>query len=128
MTEIDAPALIPQEHVLLHELNHRINNEFAAAISVATVAAARSGNEEVKAALTGIAELLHRTADVHRLLQMPDHDTLVDTAAYLRQLCLSISRSRLDARQISLVLSAQSLRLHAQRCWPLRKIPHALIS
>ena len=52
MTEIDAPALIPQEHVLLHELNHRINNEFAAAIGIATVAAARSGNEEVKAALT----------------------------------------------------------------------------
>ena len=34
MTEIDAPALIPQEHVLLHQLNHRINNEFAATISV----------------------------------------------------------------------------------------------
>ena len=60
MTEIDAPALIPQEHVLLHELNHRINNEFAAAISVVSLAAARSGNDEVKAALSGVAELLHR--------------------------------------------------------------------
>ena len=128
MTEIDAPALIPQEHVLLHELNHRINNEFAAAISVVTVAAARSGNEEVKAALAGVAERLHRHADVHRFLQMPDHDTLVDTAAYLRQLCLSISRARLDARQISLVLSAQPLRLQAERCWRLGMIVHELIS
>ena len=128
MTEIDAPALIPQEHVLLHELIHRINNEFAAAISVVTVTAARSGNEEVKAALAGVAELLHRHADVHRFLQMPDHDTLVDTAAYLRQLCLSISRARLDARQISLVLSAQPLRLQAERCWRLGMIVHELIS
>jgi two-component sensor histidine kinase len=128
MTEIDAPALIPQEHVLLHELNHRINNEFAAAISFVTVATARSGNEEIKAALTGVAELLHRYADVHRLLQMPDHDTPVDAAAYLRQLCLSISRSRLDAREISLVLSAQTLRLQAERCWRLGMIVHELIS
>ena len=128
MTEIDAPALIPQEHVLLHELNHRINNEFAAAISVVTVTAARSSNEEVKAALAGVAELLHRHADVHRFLQMPDHDTLVDTAAYLRQLCLSISRSRLDAKRISLVLSAQPLRLQAERCWRLGMIVHELIS
>jgi two-component sensor histidine kinase len=128
MTEIDAPSLIPQEHVLLHELNHRINNEFAAAIGIVTVAAARSGNAEAKAALTGVAELFHRYADVHRLLQMPDHDTLVDAAAYLRQLCLSISRSRLDARRISLVLSAQSLRLQAERCWRLGMIVHELIS
>jgi two-component sensor histidine kinase len=128
MIEIDAPALIPQEHVLLHELNHRINNEFAAAIGIVTVAAARSSNEEAKAALTGVAELLHRYADVHRLLQMPDHDTAVDAAAYLRQLCLAISRSSLDARQISLVLSAQPLRLHAERCWRLGMIVHELIS
>ena len=128
MTEIDAPALLPQEHVLLHELNHRINNEFAAAIGNVTVTAARSGNEEVKAALTGVAELLHRYADVHRFLQMPDHDTLVDAAAYLRQLCLSISRSQLDARQISLVLSAQSLTLRSERCWRLGMIVHELIS
>jgi two-component sensor histidine kinase len=128
MTEIDAPSLIPQEHVLLHELNHRINNEFAAAISFVTVAASRSSNEEINSALTGVAELLHRYADVHRLLQMPDHDTPVDAAAYLRQLCLSISRSRLDAREISLVLSAQSLRLQAERCWRLGMIVHELIS
>jgi two-component sensor histidine kinase len=128
VTEIEAPALIPQEHMLLHELNHRINNEFAAAIGSVTVAAARSGNAEVKAALADVAELLHRSADVHRLLQMPDHDTLVDTAAYLRQLCLAISRSRLDARRISLVLSAQPLRLQAERCWRLGMIVHELIS
>ena len=41
-----------EDAVLLHELNHRINNEFASAISVVSRAAARSSNNEVKVALT----------------------------------------------------------------------------
>jgi two-component sensor histidine kinase len=128
MMDREATAYISEEHVLLHELNHRINNEFTAAISGVSVAAARSSNEEVKAALTAVAELLHRHATVHRILQMPEHDTPVDAAAYLRQLCLSISRSRLDAGEIRLVLSAEPLRLQAERCWRLGMIVHELIS
>jgi hypothetical protein len=34
----------PQEQLLLHELNHRIGNEFCCAISVVSLAAARSGD------------------------------------------------------------------------------------
>src|ERR1700728_2693588 len=105
MTEIDAPLLIPQEQILLHELNHRINNEFAAAISFVSLAAARSENDEVKTTLSGVAELLHQYADIHRALQMPECDMLIDAAAYLRELCRSISRSQLDGRKIQLVLA-----------------------
>jgi two-component sensor histidine kinase len=128
MTDREATARMFGEHVLLHELNHRINNEFAAAISVVSLAAARSGKEEVEAALTDVAELLHRYADVHKILQMPDHDTLIDAGAYLRQLCLAVGRSTLDAREIRLVLSVQPLRLQAERCWRLGMIVHELIS
>jgi two-component sensor histidine kinase len=128
MTDREATMCISEQHMLLHELNHRINNEFAAAISGVSVAAARSSNEEVKATLTAVAELLHRQATVHRILQMPEHDTPVDAAAYLRQLCLSVSRSRLDASEIRLVLSVQPLRLQAERCWRLGMIVHELIS
>lgn len=39
--------------------------------------------------------MLHRYADVHRALQMPERDTLVDATAYLNQLCFSVSRSKL---------------------------------
>jgi hypothetical protein len=42
MTEQTARLLFGDEGVLLHELNHRINNEFAAAISVVSDAAARA--------------------------------------------------------------------------------------
>lgn len=128
MTNPEHHPLISEQHVLLHELSHRINNEFAAAIGAVSAAAARSGNQEVKAALNGVSELLSRYADVHRVLQMPEHGTRVDAAAYLRQVCLSISRSELDERQIRLVLSAQSLWLQAERSWRLGMILYELIS
>ena len=128
MTELASQRPLPEDQILLHELNHRVNNEFAAAISIVSLAAAAASNDKVKGSLSRVADLLHRFADVHRALQMPEYDMPVDAAAYLRQLCLSISRSRLDAGRIRVVLSAQSLRLQAERCWRLGMIVHELIS
>ena len=127
MMEFASQRQLPPEQILLHELNHRVNNELAAAISVVSLRAARSGNDEVKAALSGVAELLHRYADVHHALQMPEHDAEVDAEAYLRQLCFSISRSYLDQRKIKLVLAIEPLRLEADRCWCLGMIVYELI-
>jgi two-component sensor histidine kinase len=70
--EFDPQVRLLHQAVLLHELNHRINNEYASAISAVSLAAAHSGNEEVKLALSAVNELLHSYADVHRALQMPD--------------------------------------------------------
>jgi two-component sensor histidine kinase len=117
-----------QERILLHELNHRINNEFAAAIGLVSLAAARSGNDEVKTVLSGVARRLHQYADVHRALQMPEHDTLIDATGYLQQLCRSICRSQLDGRKIHLVLAAEPLLLPADRCWCLGMIVFELIN
>jgi len=117
-----------QEQILLHELNHRINNEFAAIISTVSLAAASSNNGEVKIALANVTQLLHRYADIHRALQMPEHDAVIDASAYLSQLCLSISRSMLDHRKIRLVLSAQPIQLQAERCGRLGMILCELIT
>jgi two-component sensor histidine kinase len=119
---------VSAEHVLLNEINHRINNEFAAAISVISLAAARNGSNEVKTALAGVTELLHDCADVHRALQMPEHDEVIDAAAYLRNLCSALSRSKLACRTIKLVLEIQPLRLHADRCWRLGMIINELMT
>jgi two-component sensor histidine kinase len=127
MVELASQRPLPQEQILLHELNHRVNNEFAAAISVVSLKAARSGNDEVKAALSGIAEVLHQYADVHRALQMPEGDADLDAEAYLRKLCLSISRSYLDHRKIELVLATTPLHLESDRCWRLGMIVYELI-
>jgi two-component sensor histidine kinase len=119
---------VSAERVLLDEINHRINNEFAAAISVVSLAAARNGSDEVKTALAGVTELLHGLADVHRALQMPEHDGDIDAAAYLRNLCSALSRSKLACRSIRHVLEIQPLRLDADRCWRLGMIINELMT
>jgi two-component sensor histidine kinase len=70
---------------LISELTHRINNEFASAISLVSLAAVRSSNREVKVALTSVVELLHHYADVYRALQMPEHRTRIDVAVPVHQ-------------------------------------------
>jgi len=127
MTEFAAQLSSSADRVLLHELNHRTNNEFAAVIGGVSLAAARSGNKDVKAALTAVTELLQHYAYVHRALQIPEHETLVDAATYLRQLCLSISQSHLAYRKIKLVLAIEPLQLQADPCWRLGMIVYELI-
>ena len=56
---------------------------------------------------------------LNNALQMPEHDTCIDAAAYVRRLCLSISRSTLDHMQIDRVLAACLLPLQSDRCWRL---------
>lgn len=127
MTELESEQTVPQEWMLLHELNHRINNEFAAAIGVVSLAAARSGNKEVKTTLSGVAALLQNYAEVHRSLQMPESDSVLDAQRYLRRLCFAIGRSYLDYRKIKLVLETEPFDLEADRCWRLGMIVYELI-
>jgi two-component sensor histidine kinase len=128
MTGTDASLSFGDEGVLLRELNHRINNEYAAAISAVSTAAARSGDRAVKTALSDVTELLHHYADVHRALQIPGYDTTVDAATYLHHLCLSISHAKLDERGIKLAVSAESLWLSGEHCWRLGMIVYELIT
>ena len=126
--EFDPQVRLLHQAVLLHEVNHRINNEYASAISAVSLAAAHSGNEEVKLALSAVNELVHSYADVHRALQMPDTDVLVDAATYLRRLCLLIGRSKSNHLEIQLVLAACPLLLRSNRCWRLGMIVYELIT
>ncbi len=128
MTHSVSQGICLEEQVLLHELDHRIVNEFASVISAVSLAARGTSSDEAKGALSAVAKLLHHYADVHRALQMPTQGTLVDAAAYLRELCLSISRSKLESGEIRLVLAAQPLQLESDRCWRLGMIVHELIS
>src|SRR5262249_11222840 len=66
--------------------------------------------------------------DVHHALQMPEHDAYVSAAEYLKRLCVSISRSRLDHMKIKMVLAASPLQLQSDRCWRLGMIVYELIT
>lgn len=128
MSEFVPQQPFPEERLLLSELTHRINNEFASAISVVSLAAARSNNDEVRNALAAVTACLQQHALVHRALQMPEYRTRVDAAAYFRQLCLSIRLSKLDCKNINLVLVDRPVSMQSDRCWQLGMIVYELIT
>jgi len=128
MTEFASTLPIPQERVLLQELYHRISNEFFSAMSLVSLAAARSSSHEVKVALSGVRELLHHYAEVHQALQIPQDDARIDAATYLSKLCLSVRRSKLDNMKIDLLLAAPPLELQSDECWVLGMIVYELIT
>jgi two-component sensor histidine kinase len=114
--------------LLLREFSHRINNEFASAIGVISIAAARSANDEAKLALTAVRDRLQNYALVHHALQMPEHTSCIDAAAYFRQLCRAISRSKLESKGIELRFAERSFRMNSDRCWRLGLIVSELIT
>jgi two-component sensor histidine kinase len=114
--------------LLLHEYSHRINNEFASAIGVISIAAARAPNDQAKAALFAVRDQLQNYAQVHHALQMPEYSTSIDAGAYLRRLCQAISRSKLDVRGIELLLIERPFQMESGRCWRLGLIVSELIT
>jgi two-component sensor histidine kinase len=123
-----ASSKVSSTDVLLREFTHRVKNEFASAIQVVSFAAEKSRDRNVKAALEGVMEKLHDYASVHRALQMPSGNDCIDAAAYLRDLCGSISRSKLANRNIELVLVDRPFRMSSERCWLLGMIVAELIT
>ena len=119
---------ISNERLLLRELTHRINNEFAFVIQTLSFKVARSSDRHVKAALAGVMEQLHNYARVHHALQMPASDDCIDVAVYLRSLCDSISRSKLQSRNVELVLVESSFQMSSERCWMMGMIVVELIT
>jgi two-component sensor histidine kinase len=75
-----------------------------------------------------VIEHLHDHARVYRALQMPTTDRRIDAAAYLRELCQSISRARLRHKGIELLLIENPLHLGSVQCWKLGLIVAELIT
>src|SRR5258707_9111236 len=96
-----ASSTYSTSEVLLREITHRVNNEFASVIQVVSFAAAKSPDRNVKAALNGVMEKFHNYAQVHHALQMPARNDCVDASAYLRDLRRSISGSNLESSNLA---------------------------
>lgn len=122
----DGPRI--EENLLLQEITHRINNELASTIGFVALTAGQSGNEEVRVAMAGVIQHINDFASVHLALQMPDNDHPIDASMYLRDLCQSISRARLQYRNIELLFREFPLKLGARRCWRMGMIVSELIA
>jgi two-component sensor histidine kinase len=119
---------IPEQGILLRELNHRINGGLASAIYLVSAAAVRVEGAEAKRALSDVVELLHGYADVQRALATPKGKALIDAATYVRLMGCAIRRSLLDRMNIRLSLATQSLPLEPERCRRLGLIVHGLVT
>jgi two-component sensor histidine kinase len=115
------------ERALLRALTHRIHNDVLSSINLVSLAAVRSDNSEVKAALGNVVEFLERHAVVHRVLSIPDKGGLVDAADCIRRLAVAITRS-LEPMGIRLTLVADTLPMESERSWRLALAVHELIT
>jgi two-component sensor histidine kinase len=128
---IESPSTVKyssEARLLLRELSHRINNEFTSAIGMISVAAGRSGSVEAKATLSAVQDQLYNYARVHHALRMPENNSRVDAAAYLRQLCRAICSAKLTAKGIKLLLVERKFKMDSERCWRLGLIVSELIT
>ena len=124
----DASPPFCEARLLLREYSHRINNEFTLAISAISIVARRSTTDETRGALALIRDQLFNYAQVHHVLQMPEHSANIDAAAYLRGLCKAISRSKLENKGIELILVERKLQMNSEQCWRLGLIISELIT
>jgi two-component sensor histidine kinase len=116
-----------EELTLVRELTYRINTQLASAIDTVTAAAVRADTLEAKVALGNVAELLREQANVHRVLEIPEGNALVDAAQHLRSLCSATTRSCLEPIGIHLSFQADTLPLEPERCWRLGMAVYELI-
>jgi two-component sensor histidine kinase len=119
---------LPEERLLIGELTHRINNEFASVVNMISFAAARTQSIEARSTLTAVMDRLEDYLRVHHALRLPDTSEIIDALAYLRELCRAISRSKLDRKNIDLVFAEHPLSLKSEQCWLLGVIIYELIN
>jgi len=102
---------------LVEEINHRVVNEYAEAISSLSLAAARASSPAVRAALSFAAGRLRAHAETHRALLPPSADGLMCLTNYLERICMSLSQASLADAGASLALKADDIWLDADVCW-----------
>ena len=110
------------------EMEHRVANEYALAVASISLAAAKSEDADVKAALRGAADRLRDYAKVHRALQAPVTTGLMDLAGYLNTLFQALARATLSERGVRLTLIELPVELDSQRCWRVGLIISELIT
>ena len=119
---------MPPADLLLREFSHRINNEFASAIAIVSIASARTDSDLAKTALNDVRDRLYSYAQVHRALAMPERNLQVDAADSISRLCRAMSEARLSAEGIDLTFVEHPIQLDSERCWQMALVVSELIT
>ena len=121
----DQIALNPM--LLLAEVEHRIANEFALAVSSINLIA-RDCAGQAKEALAHAATRLTDYAHAHRALLPPVGEGPIDLSVYLRDVCQALTRASLAERRIALSLHETSITIEIWRAWRIGLVVSELIS
>jgi two-component sensor histidine kinase len=119
---------VPPANLLLREFSHRINNEFASAIGIVSIACSRTESDVAKATLNSVRNQLYSYAQVHRALAMPEWNLQIDAAESVSGLCRAMSQARLSAEGIELTFVEHSITLKSERCWLMTLVVSELIT
>ncbi len=111
------------------ELLHRVSNEYASAISLASVMASRASSPEARSALKTVIEHLVQLASAHRALLPPVVDGTVDLGDYRARLCQAKAAAELERRGTTLrLVVVSSLALDHACCWRVGLVVSELIT
>jgi two-component sensor histidine kinase len=112
--------------LLLAEVNHRVANDYAMAVSSISMSA-RHAVPEAQADLLAARDRLYDFAEAHRALLAPAGD-VADLSDYLAQLCLAVVRAKLAERGVSLRFIAAPFEMPSDACWRVGLIVSELIT
>ena len=113
--------------LLLEEIQHRVANEYAVAISTIDTLATDC-DQRAKLVLSKVCDRLHSFASVHHALLPPRDDGMVDLCLYLSDVCSALAGAILADRCISLVLHERPAVLAPRRAWRVALILSELIT
>lgn len=104
--------------VLLNELSHRTRNDFANLATLLNLQA-RASNEVTAAALRMAVDRVQAVARVHRKLTLSGDRVVVDSKAYIDDLCENLQQTLGTARPICISWQAESYQLALRKAVPI---------
>lgn len=101
---------------LVEELNHRVINEFAEAISMLSLAS-QAPAPDAKVAIADAAARLRAHAEAHRTLAPPRAGASMNLGAYLSKLCAAMTGSWLGDHAVQLTVRSEDIWMATERAW-----------
>jgi two-component sensor histidine kinase len=112
---------------LVEEINHRVVNQYAEAVSLLSLAAAQAPTSDARASLEHAASRLLTHADLHRALLRPMSTGMMDLAEHLCRIGEAFSKAFLADRGVRIMMETEQAWLSADRCWRIGLIVAELV-
>jgi two-component sensor histidine kinase len=122
-------SALQEKEILLRELYHRTKNNMQVILSMLSLAAARSRNEELKATYKDIANRIQAMALVHQKLYQSQDLSRINLQDYLQELArLILQNNRISSQKIALRFDIEPIEVLIDTAMPFGLVVTELIS